>query len=130
MNGYQLIQALAERTDGAWKPSSGAMYPALAQLEDEGLIEQITSEDRKAYRLTEAGTAEVEAAGDKPRPWEEFNQQAAEAAGDGLLHQAQALAMAVQAVAQSGDEATRAKAGELLDQTRKSLYRLLAEDQD
>ncbi|WP_202613658.1 PadR family transcriptional regulator [Ornithinimicrobium cerasi] len=62
-NGYQLMQGIAEATDGAWTPSSGAIYPALAQLEDEGLVEQVETEGRKAYQLTDAGR---EAAGNGP----------------------------------------------------------------
>ena len=38
MNGYQIIQAIGERSDGVWRPSPGSVYPALQQLEDEGLI--------------------------------------------------------------------------------------------
>ena len=37
-HGYQLIQEIGERSDGAWKPSPGSIYPVLQQLEDEGLI--------------------------------------------------------------------------------------------
>ena len=44
LNGYQIMQTLAERTDGAWKPSPGAVYPALSQLEDEGLIARLAAE--------------------------------------------------------------------------------------
>ena len=35
-NGYQIIQEIAERTSGVWRPSAGSVYPALQQLEDEG----------------------------------------------------------------------------------------------
>ena len=37
-NGYQIIREIAERTHGVWRPSAGSVYPALQQLEDEGLI--------------------------------------------------------------------------------------------
>ena len=37
-NGYQLIQEIAGGTSGVWRPSAGSVYPALQQLEDEGLI--------------------------------------------------------------------------------------------
>ena len=37
-NGYQVIQEISERTQGVWRPSAGSVYPALQQLEDEGLI--------------------------------------------------------------------------------------------
>ena len=36
MHGYELITELEERTGGRWRPSPGSVYPALAQLEDEG----------------------------------------------------------------------------------------------
>jgi hypothetical protein len=54
-NGYQVMQGIADATGGQWTPSSGAIYPALAQLEDEGLVEQVEIDGRKAYQLTEAG---------------------------------------------------------------------------
>src|SRR4051794_3835778 len=38
MHGYQLMQAIAERSGGRWTPSPGAIYPTLNQLEDEGLV--------------------------------------------------------------------------------------------
>src|SRR4051812_6238250 len=40
-NGYQLIQEIERRTDGVWKPSPGSVYPALQQLEDEGLVRAV-----------------------------------------------------------------------------------------
>src|SRR6204780_5870995 len=38
MNGYQIIQAISERSDGVWRPRPGSVYPALQQLEDGGLV--------------------------------------------------------------------------------------------
>ena len=38
MHGYELIQQIVERSGGVWKPSPGSIYPALSQLEDEGLV--------------------------------------------------------------------------------------------
>ena len=38
MHGYQLMQAIADRTGGRWQPSPGAIYPTISQLEDEGLL--------------------------------------------------------------------------------------------
>ncbi|GAA3308391.1 hypothetical protein GCM10020295_70300 [Streptomyces cinereospinus] len=38
MHGYEMIQEIAERSGGAWKPSPGSVYPTLQLLEDEGLI--------------------------------------------------------------------------------------------
>src|SRR5918993_3205588 len=47
-NGYQLIQEIERRSDGVWRPSPGSVYPALQQLEDEGLVAP-TEEGRKAF---------------------------------------------------------------------------------
>jgi len=66
-NGYQLMTELAERTLGDWQPSPGAMYPCLAQLADEGLIEQVEVEGQRVYQLTSAGSAL--AATLNPTPW-------------------------------------------------------------
>ncbi len=130
MNGYQIIQALDERTGGAWKPSPGAIYPALAQLEDEGLVEPVEEGGRKAFRLTDAGRAEVEAA-TGPKPWE-FEEQ--DTADDGRRAPVKELwgafaqvATANQAVTQTGDPELVRAATELLVETRRSLYRLLAD---
>ena len=37
-NGYQIMSEIEERSRGAWRPSPGAVYPALSALADEGLI--------------------------------------------------------------------------------------------
>ena len=54
-NGYQLIQEIERRTDGVWKPSPGSVYPALQQLEDEGLVRAVEFEGKRAYELTPRG---------------------------------------------------------------------------
>ena len=73
-NGYQLMGAIAEKTSGAWTPSPGALYPALAQLVDEGLIAEQVADGAKVYALTDVGTQE--AAKQPAEPW-------ADAAGRG-----------------------------------------------
>ncbi|WP_406830365.1 PadR family transcriptional regulator [Pedococcus sp. KACC 23699] len=58
-HGYEVIQDLEHRFNGLYSPSAGTVYPRLAKLEEEGLVER-TDEGRKAvYRITEAGRAEV-----------------------------------------------------------------------
>src|SRR5215472_8148609 len=54
-NGYQIIQEIAERTQGVWRPSAGSVYPALQQLEDEGLISPEGEGRRRMYTLTDEG---------------------------------------------------------------------------
>jgi DNA-binding PadR family transcriptional regulator len=59
-HGYELIVALSDRFGGTYRPSAGTVYPRLARLEEEGLVER-SDEGRKAtYRLTEAGRRELD----------------------------------------------------------------------
>lgn len=84
-NGYQIIGQISERTDGAWKPSPGSVYPTLQQLEDEGLVEADEERGRRAFRLTDAGATYVEDnAGEIAGVWLPFQpagQQQGHAAG-------------------------------------------------
>jgi Predicted transcriptional regulators len=60
-HGYEIIQSLEERFNGLYSPSAGTVYPRLAKLEEEGLVER-TEDGRKAtYRITDAGRREVAA---------------------------------------------------------------------
>jgi Predicted transcriptional regulators len=60
-HGYEIIQSLEERFNGLYSPSAGTVYPRLAKLEEEGLVER-TEDGRKAtYRITDAGRSEVAA---------------------------------------------------------------------
>ena len=66
MHGYQIIQELADRTQGAWRPSPGSVYPTLQQLADEELVRETTSETgKRVYEVTDAGR---ERAAEAPRP--------------------------------------------------------------
>ena len=67
LNGYQIMSEIAQRSDGAWRPSPGAVYPALAQLADEGLITDEKSAGRRTYSLTDAGREYVAANPEKAR---------------------------------------------------------------
>src|SRR5688572_16529489 len=60
MHGYQLMQAIADRSGGTWTPSPGAVYPAISQLEDEGLVTVTAESGRKLVTLTDAGREHVE----------------------------------------------------------------------
>jgi DNA-binding PadR family transcriptional regulator len=58
-HGYDLMTRLEARFDGAYQASAGAVYPTLQQLEDERLVSLVPHEERKVYRLTKQGQAEV-----------------------------------------------------------------------
>ncbi|WP_022910550.1 PadR family transcriptional regulator [Aestuariimicrobium kwangyangense] len=126
-NGYQIIQELGDRSEGAWKPSPGAIYPALSQLTDEGLIRETESGGRRLYEITEEGRAESERAADRPAPWEQTSDGSDDNAQAQLFKALGGLAHAAKAVAQTGDEELAKRAAELVTSTRKQLYGLLAE---
>ena len=60
-HGYEIIRALEDRFMGMYTPSAGTIYPRLAALEEDGLVEHDTVAGRKVYRLTAAGRAELDA---------------------------------------------------------------------
>jgi DNA-binding PadR family transcriptional regulator len=59
-HGYELIKELRARSGGAYRASAGAIYPALQQLEDEGLLGADTRDGRRIYRVTERGQAALD----------------------------------------------------------------------
>ncbi|HTX63676.1 MAG TPA: PadR family transcriptional regulator, partial [Acidimicrobiales bacterium] len=129
MHGYQMITELAERSSGAWRPSPGSIYPTLQQLEDEGLVTVTEQDGRRTFALTEAGRDEVRrASAGRRAPWDELAEEdGAEARS--LRTTAFQVMGAVMQVAAAGDEGQVARAERLLKETRRSLYRLLAEDE-
>jgi DNA-binding PadR family transcriptional regulator len=128
-NGYQIMQELEERSEGMWRPSPGSVYPALQQLEDEGLIRSEEADGRRLYHLTDAGRTYIaERPEDQPAPWETFTDSLSDQhAETGALMRD--VGMAFVQVLQAGSEAQVAEAGKVLAETRRSLYRILADGQ-
>jgi DNA-binding PadR family transcriptional regulator len=60
-HGYEVIRALEERFNGLYSPSAGTVYPRLAKLEEEGLVEHTEDGRKVTYRITDAGRGEVAA---------------------------------------------------------------------
>jgi DNA-binding PadR family transcriptional regulator len=128
-NGYQLMQAIEERSDGVWRPSPGSVYPALQQLEDEGLVRvDPLVEGGKSFALTDEGRAYVEARRDTlGTPWDAVKGDMGEGAWE-LIAPMRQIGMALFQLMHSGSEAQQAEATEVLAETRRALYRILAED--
>jgi DNA-binding PadR family transcriptional regulator len=127
-NGYGLMQELEERSGGVWRPSPGSVYPALSQLEDEGLVQATEHDGRKSFTLTDEGTAHVEANRERMgTPWETVGEGASGELHE-LRHAAQALAIAAMQVAQTGTKDQLGEAKAILEEARRGLYRLLAGD--
>jgi len=128
-NGYQIIQELGQRSGGAWRPSSGAVYPALQQLEDVGLFVAEEREGKRTFALTEAGRLAYLAANPEgaDAPWEALRGGIGEEwrTVGGLI---QEVAMAAMQVVRTGNAAQITEAATQLKNTRRALYRILAED--
>ena len=127
-NGYQIMSEIEERSGGAWRPSPGAVYPALSQLADEGLIVAEESAGRRVFSLTEAGREYIEQNPGMARgAWESAAQQEAWQV-PGLFAEAARLGGGIVQLAHAGTPEQVQAAERLLEQTRRQLYRILAED--
>lgn len=123
MHGYQLMQAISDRSGGRWTPSPGAIYPAIAQLEDEGLVIVTADSGRKVAALTDAGREAV-AAAETTDPFGSFD---AEPAGPDLRGLVEGIAGATRQVFRTGSPAQIEAAAAILADTRRALYLLLAD---
>ena len=128
MHGYQIIQELENRTGGAWRVSPGSVYPNLQMLEEEGLISSQEVEGKRVYSLTDAGRAQFESRKESGRaPWDEIPGE-----GDETLYSlrdaAMKLAAAAMQVAHAGSNEQIHRTVAILNETRRQLYAILAED--
>jgi DNA-binding PadR family transcriptional regulator len=125
-NGYQIMSEIEERSDGAWRPSPGAVYPALQLLADEGLIEAEESAGRRTFSLTDAGRRHIEEHPESARAaWESMatdDQQQV----PGLFVQAARLGASIVQMAHSGTAEQVRAAEEVLEQARRTIYQILA----
>lgn len=126
MHGYQMIGEIAERSGGAWRPSPGSVYPVLQLLADEGLVRAVEADGKRVFHLTEAGQAHVAARGGA-KPWETAAAGADEDV-TALRTLAFGIGAAVVQVAQTGSEEQVDAARAVLAETRRALYRILADD--
>jgi DNA-binding PadR family transcriptional regulator len=126
-NGYQIMQEVQERSDDVWSPSPGSVYPALQQLEDEGLIRSEEIEGRKLFALTDAGKAYLQERGtDKPAPWEQMNDDLG-SKGIEIRKVVREVMSAFAQVMRTGSEEQMSAALKVLVQARRDFYRILAD---
>ena len=128
MHGYQMLQELESRTGGAWRVSPGSIYPTLQMLEEEGLISSQEIEGKRVYSLTDAGRAQVESQKESGRaPWDDVAD-----GGDETLHSlrdaAFKLGAAAMQVAHAGSKEQIDRTVAILNDARRQLYTILAED--
>lgn len=126
-HGYELIGEITERSQGAWNPSPGSVYPALQALEDEGLVAISADAGRRVGALTAAGRDYVTAhRAELGTPWDPEN--FGTPPDHTMRHETRAVIDAAMQVTRVGTPAQTAAAVALLQETRRALYRLLAED--
>ena len=127
-HGYDVIQRLEEKTEGAWRPSPGSVYPTLQLLEDEGLTRSLDRDGKRVYEITALGreeaTRRVEQAGGTP--WEIAGRNDT---GVGEFRNAiRALIIASKQVSGSGNQEQVERMIEILKRARREIYTMLAED--
>ncbi|MGD1050382.1 MAG: PadR family transcriptional regulator [Solirubrobacteraceae bacterium] len=126
-NGYAIMQEVEQRSHGVWRPSPGSVYPALAQLEDEGLIRSEESEGRKQFAITDAGREQIAARPQEaPAPWDTLADGVSSEVQElfGLMRQ---VGMAGIQLVQTATEKQLDEAKQVLTETRRAIYKILAD---
>jgi DNA-binding PadR family transcriptional regulator len=60
-HGYEIIQAIEERSKETYRPSPGVIYPTLQMLEELGHARIVEVEGRKSYEITDLGREDLAA---------------------------------------------------------------------
>ena len=126
-NGDSIMPEIEQRSAGVWRPSPGSVYPALAQLEDEGLIRSEEIDGRKRFAITDAGREQIQARpADAPAPWDTLADGVSQEVQElfGLMRQ---VGMAGLQLVQTATEKQISEAKQVLTETRRAIYRILAD---
>ena len=128
-NGYALIQEIEARSEGAWRPSPGSIYPALAMMEDEGLIRSVELRRPARLRAHRQGPRAAGAARrGRPRTMGARAQRRGADETVELFKTMRQVYMASRQITEAGTPEQIKQAKQALAQTRRTLYGLLAED--
>ncbi|OBJ05473.1 PadR family transcriptional regulator [Mycobacterium sp. 1465703.0] len=126
MHGYEMIQQIAERSNGLWKPSPGSVYPTLQLLDDEDLITASeTDGSKKLFELTGEGRAAAEKI--ETAPWDEIT----EGADPGHMNLRAAVGQLFGAIGQSAYTASteqQQRVIDILNNARREIYGILGEE--
>jgi DNA-binding PadR family transcriptional regulator len=131
-NGKEVIQAIQLASGGSWAPKSSSIYPLLEEMTDEGLVSIKIEKELRVYSLTKAGKAALVEALAK---LEEKKNKPSNVTGTNWLDMnttnfkaGAKLAQALTQVAQHGTADQQKRAADLVDETRRKVYAILAED--
>ena len=128
LHGYEIIQQITARSGGVWRPSPGSVYPALQLLEDQRLIQGEHTDGRRVFHLTDAGRAHVaQHHAQLSAAWAGVTENVDDAVVElrDLLDQ---VAIAIRQMVHAGTTTQITAARGLLINTRRGLYRILADD--
>jgi DNA-binding PadR family transcriptional regulator len=126
-HGYEAMQYLEGKTNGTWRPSAGSIYPALQQLEDEGLVRSEEQDGRRVYQLTATGRKEAKTRiAARGLPWDHMVEEPPEIAD--MRKAVAELQSAATEVLKLGGAEKVALAIDTVRDARKRIYGLLAED--
>jgi len=131
-NGKEVIQAIQLASGGSWAPKSSSIYPLLEEMTDEGSVSIKIEKERRVYSLTKAGRAALDEALAK---LEEMKNKPSRSSSNNWLDMnttnlkaGAKLAQALTRVAQHGTADQQKRAADLVDETRRKVYAILAED--
>lgn len=143
INGYQVIQQIAELSDHDWRPSPGSVYPTIQQLQDEGLVESDEARGRRTIRLTEEGMRWADTNKDQlAAVWQPFQRESARVEAEAktrageqgpradIKSEVGQVVSAVWQLVTQGSEQQRTAALDVLVDTRRRLYGILADGRD
>ncbi len=126
-HGYDIIVEIEQRSNGAWKPSPGSIYPTLQVLEDQGLLSGSDSDGKRIYSITDLGNEFLENLPGGGVRWEQF-QEGPFGGVTELRDRMFQLGAAVMQVAASGEREQAEAVVKLLGETKKKIYRILSGD--
>ena len=128
LHGYDIINELENRSGGRWRPSPGAMYPALGRLEEKGFITgEATDDGKRRYSITEAGRERIARRdADAPLPWEEDGGRP----GGELRPLVAEVSGQLRQIGKFGSDEQRDQAKAILLKAKADLYQVLAQSDD
>ncbi len=126
-HGYDLIRAIREK---GWAGGAGSVYPILRALEEAGFIVGRDEGERRTYELTEKGRRMLEEhAAEIGRLFESDEEEEGEPGARSQMRESAArLMQALSQLGYSSKPETFERVRELLDETRRKIYEVLAQE--
>jgi DNA-binding PadR family transcriptional regulator len=125
-HGYELIRAFREK---GWGAGAGSVYPILSALEAAGLIVGRDEGDRRTYEISEEGRRLLEEhAKDLGRLFDDDEEETSAGETDRLREATGRLMQSIAQLGPSSKPETIGRVCDLLDETRKRIYEVLAQE--